>query len=89
MLRQMRDLIYICVYIHIHIYIMATSSSSQLFQIDNKIPNGGWLFFFCEVSLAVFISLIIVLLCSIPVLMPILSVRYNKQGCCLSVFHAL
>lgn len=51
----MRDLSYI-------LFFMVTFSSSQLFQIDNKIPNDSCLFFFWEVSLAVFISLIVVLL---------------------------
>lgn len=51
----MRDLSYI-------LFFMATFSGSQLFQIDNKIPNGSCLFFFWDVSLEVSISLIVVLL---------------------------
>jgi len=50
----MRDLGYI-------LFFMATFSGSQLFQIDNKIPNGSCLFF-REVSFKVFVSLIVVLL---------------------------
>lgn len=51
----MRDLSYI-------LFFMVTFSGSQLFQIDNKIANGSCLFFFWDVSLEVFISLIVVLL---------------------------
>lgn len=51
----MRELSYI-------IFFMTTFSGSQLFQIDNKLPNGSCLFSFWEVSLAVFISLIVVVL---------------------------